>query len=337
MAIENRVILNGQIQSLKVYRNEKKEIVQIGAGLLTVRRRDAAAGNEKDSIRTDTVSVVTKERKIIDYLLKNKVAEGDMLMAYGTFCTVRSNKSFVCPSCGKKNIFEGVTSYVRPLCVQLYALNPKHVETVTLTSYERHYPQEEIRELIRERKTYPGNVISIKDLGEKDGLYHIQVTVQQGASNSEVIDWLSNVDEISNHAWMIGNLCADPIYNPKENGGRICSYQLGINRKVYIPEDAPESKADFPWVKSLGDQADKDRVALAMGSQVYIDGSIQARDDFKMTKECEACGQECRVKGSAMEIVPYYVEYLRNCMVDELTEETEDRQEDIRYSAEEDE
>ena len=49
------------------------------------------------------------------------------------------------------------------------------------------------------------------------------------------------------------------------------------------------AKADYPWVKSLGEQAQKDSEALRMGSLVLVDGSIQAKNSFFVKRKCDYC------------------------------------------------
>lgn len=317
MAIQNQIILNGQIKKIKKIQkviNEEKEIIQISLALFVIRRPQAAIGNKNGEIKTDIVMVVTKDKRIINYLCEHHAAEGDMLEVSGVFCTLRANKHFICSHCGQQNTYVGTTSFVHPLCVRLDELKPKNIEIVNLTEAERHLPKEEIFNLLRERKAFPGDIIQLKDLGEKNGLYQIQITVREKPSPEDVKNWLLWMSDISNRIYLIGNLCNDPSYNPIDNGGRVCTYQLGINRKVFIKDDDPSVKADYPWVKSLGEQADKDKEALRKGSLVFIDGSVQAKENFIVRRNCDFCGEMAEKRDSAMEIVPYSVEYLKNCL-----------------------
>lgn len=317
MAIQNQIILNGQIKKIKKIQqviNEEKKIIQISIALFVIRRPQAAVGNKNGEIKTDVVMVVTKDKRIIQYLCDNHAAEGDMLEVSGVFCTLRANKHFICSSCKQQNTYVGTTSFVHPLCVRLDELKPKNIEIVNLTEAERHLPKEEIFSLLKERKAFSGDIIQLKDLGEKNGVYQIQITVREKPSAEDVKNWLLWMSDISNRIYLIGNLCNDPSYNPIDNGGRVCTYQLGINRKVFIKDDDPNVKADYPWVKSLGEQADKDKEALRKGSLVFIDGSVQAKENFTVKRKCDFCGEMVEKRDSAMEIVPYSVEYLKNCL-----------------------
>lgn len=326
MAIENKVLLNGKIEKIK-YKQDKSigEIVIIGIELLVMRRSKIAAGNRKGQNQYDVVLIRIRDKEHIQEFLEKHPAKGDMMQVYGVLCSVKNPRKYRCSVCGAENKYEGTLTYVYPLSLRIFEINSKRFEVIWLTKLERAGDKDEVIELLNRRKTIPGRIISVKDLGiGEDGFYKMQIIAQEETGEKEVIHWLEQNNEISNHVFIMGNLCFDPIYNPIENGGRVCSYQLGINRKVYIEEDDPGINADYPWIKSLGDQADSDKEALSEGSMVFIDGSIQARSDFVVKKVCENCGSERKVQGSAMEIIPYYVEYLRDCKLPPKEEPKED-------------
>lgn len=313
MARENQVLLNGQIATMK-WTKKDDVVVQITIGLLVMRRIPIKMGNRSAEARCDTVIVVVRDKDQISKLEQQKAAIGDMLGVSGVYCTLNGTKSFYCKACGKKNSYVGTMTFVHPKCLWITELAPKQYETITLTALERHYTKEEINELLNSRKTFQGEIIGVKELGTDDeGNVKVQLTVREKMKDSKILNWLREMSEISNRVYIIGNVCADPVYNPIDNGGRVCTYQIGVNRKLYIKEDAPDDRADFPWIKSLGDQADKDYEAIHEGSLVWIDGSIQAREGFTVEKNCEYCNATCNVKDKTMEIVPYYVEYLSNC------------------------
>lgn len=326
MAIQNQIILNGQIKKIRNILNEEKNVIQMNIALLVIRRPQVAVGNKKGDIKTDIVQVWARDKKIIDYLCKHNVTEGDMLEVSGVFCTLRSKKHYICSDCGEKNTYEGSSSFIHPMCVRLDELTSKNVEIINLSESERHLSRDEIMGILRERKTFEGNIIQTKELEKLNNIYRVQVTVMKSPTDEMVKNWLLWMAEISNRIYLIGNLCNDPSYNPIDNGGRVCTYQLGINRKVFIKDDDPNVRADYPWIKSLGEQADKDREALRKGSLVFIEGSVQGKQDFVVKKTCAFCGSVNHKMDSAMEIVPYSVEYLKNCL---SIEDDEDSFEEI--------
>ena len=135
----------------------------------------------------------------------------------------------------------------------------------------------------------------------------------------------------------MGRLCRDPqAYDPQEERTiycdrdndeavdtiRSCQYQMAIGRNVRIEEDPEDKRADFPWIKSFGDQAKQDFKALRTSSGIYIRGSISTRT-FKRHVVCQHCGREYDVQAMASEIVPYSVEYLTNCILPNGQEEEE--------------
>lgn len=122
--------------------------------------------------------------------------------------------------------------------------------------------------------------------------------------------------EISNQINVIGTLCRDPkSVSPKE-GLTITQYQIALNRKYVIRSDPPEIRSDYPWVKSYGENAEKDLMYLHTGSEVFIDGLVQARS-VQRHSVCAACGKEYTWKERVLEIVPYETEYLTNYYTEE--------------------
>lgn len=329
MAIENRVYLKGLIVDYKKYRKDN-EIIKIDISLLVARRPNTSPEVKAGDLKKDKIKVNVREERMIKYLEENNAAVNDFLFVSGVFCTLNAKRIFICQSCKTRNAVDGTVTFVHPLCLDLHELYPKHTEIIPLTDTERRKPTEDILSILKRRKTNQGNIISIKDLEQKDsnGNHLIRITVRKEITENDINNELRRGAEVSNRITIMGNLCDDPIYTPKEEGGRTCSYQLGIDRKVYIKPDDPEIISDYPWIKSLGDQADSDKNALMKGSLVYVDGSIQARDDYKIEKYCENCHEKNRFMGDTMEIVPYAVEYLRNCMTGEEYEFDDEYEDD---------
>ena len=114
--------------------------------------------------------------------------------------------------------------------------------------------------------------------------------------------------EMSNVATMVGNLCGD--VSMVENG-HAAAYQIGIERKFYLKGDDAATRADYPYVRVYGDQAEKDFKHLHKGSMVLIDGMIQLRS-FNRKFRCPYCGEEIIRASNVMEIVPYTTEYLQD-------------------------
>ena len=129
---------------------------------------------------------------------------------------------------------------------------------------------------------------------------------------------------------MYGNLVADPTYFRTKAGTVITQYQIALDRNFRIRDDDPSIRTDWPFVKSYGEQAVEDRMRLKKGSEVYIDGVIQATSINRKTKCCN-CGKIYTWKDHTLELVPYDVEYFTHYMTDdELVEKEGKKIEDIR-------
>lgn len=127
-------------------------------------------------------------------------------------------------------------------------------------------------------------------------------------TEDEAHQLLLQVREMSNEVQLVGNLCADP--KPFE-GGKATSYQLGVNRKYFQRYDDPSTFADYPYIRSLGVQAESDIEALHKGSMVLVDGFLKMRY-FDRKSKCLYCGTIRTWTDYCMEVVPYSVEYLRD-------------------------
>lgn len=149
---------------------------------------------------------------------------------------------------------------------------------------------------------------------------------EENVGESEWRELLKRRCEISNHALVIGNLCRDPKYYCSPKGHSVTQYQLAINRKYFIENSDPLVRTDYPWVRSFGQIAENDAKALYTGSSVLIDGYLQTRPVPRKTV-CAHCGQEYEWPDTtAIEIVPYAIEYLKNCNDLEALEREKERQ-----------
>lgn len=142
------------------------------------------------------------------------------------------------------------------------------------------------------------------------------VPVKRIDTKEDAQRYLSEYNEVSNEATLIGHLCSDPEKIASIKQTCAVQYKIGINRKYKINTDEVSEtnlKADFPYVKSYGKNALDDLESLKKGSTVLIDGYLQSRK-FKRKKECEnpECGKNFDWVDSVLEIVTYQVEYLRN-------------------------
>ena len=159
---------------------------------------------------------------------------------------------------------------------------------------------------------FPMNLASEKSKSESSMVTFISpITIDirhHNISKEESSAYLIQYREMSNIATMVGNLCGD--VQMVENG-HAAAYQIGIDRKFYLKGDDATTRADYPYVRVYGDQAEKDFKYLHKGSMVLIDGMVQLRS-FERKFKCPYCGEEITKSSNVMEIVPYSTEYLQD-------------------------
>ena len=139
--------------------------------------------------------------------------------------------------------------------------------------------------------------------------------IERNLSEEKGTELLKKDCEISNQVLLVGNLCKDVDFY-RNDTMKMSTYQLAVNRKYFIKGDVAESRTDYPYVHSFGDQAFSDQIALREGSQVLIDGMIQSKEFKRVSKcenpECEHFGDEFEWGDYTLEVVPYSVEYLKD-------------------------
>lgn len=139
-------------------------------------------------------------------------------------------------------------------------------------------------------------------------------------TEEEINEYLQQCSEISNEIMCFCTLVSQPKKVTPKNGMTITQYQVALNRKYRIRTDSPDITADYPWVKAYGENAENDRERLHKGSEIYVDGCIQARA-VNRHAVCSNCGQTYDWKDKAMEIVPFANEYVSNYYSDEEIEQ----------------
>lgn len=167
----------------------------------------------------------------------------------------------------------------------------------------------------------PISVLKIKSFGPGD------------EAKKEAITYLMDNRELSNQAYFIGTVIKLPQIFRTKKGTTICQYQVAINRKYHIRTDDPTIRRDWPYIKSYGPQALEDKLRLKIGTDVYIDGFIQARKVIRHIK-CKCCGQFFNYQDHSMEVVPFAVEYGKGTYKtdEEILEEKHQSIEDIKQS-----
>lgn len=152
-----------------------------------------------------------------------------------------------------------------------------------------------------------------------DPISIIKVMTTEGMSEEEVAKFLISNAELSNYAMFFGSLVREPRYAPDFGGTtrREANLQIALNRKRLIPEDGPDKMTDYPYVRAFGKIAEESAKVLHTGSEIYIEGAVETRQ-IVLKKVCPECGKDFEVDSTAVEIVPYSVEYINNVDVSVL-------------------
>lgn len=171
----------------------------------------------------------------------------------------------------------------------------------------------------------------------------IKIKSFKNETEEEINRFLVENTEISNYAMFFGTLVRPPRYAPDFGGNnKETTIQIAINRKRLIVEDGPDKRTDYPYVKAFGQKAEEYARVLHTNSEIYIEGAIQTREVI-LERSCfePDCLKDFKVESTAVEIVPYSIEYIDDVDTDILKElndeETSLEDEDFEESDENEE
>ena len=150
------------------------------------------------------------------------------------------------------------------------------------------------------------------------------LTITHIADEQQALEFLHKNREISNECHIIGTVIREPKMLHPKAGLTVTQYPIAIGRHFFIKTDAPEIKTDYPWVKAYGENAKEDKAHLKAGSEILVDGCLQARNVTRKSV-CSECGKEFEWRDRTMEIVPFATEYLTGTYTAEEIEENEKR------------
>lgn len=137
------------------------------------------------------------------------------------------------------------------------------------------------------------------------------VTRECGNTKEEAYEYLNDRAETSNRVSAIGTVCGE-IKDYRKGELYACQYPIAINRKYRIKGDVAENHTDYPYVRSYGERAKRDKETLSIGSTVLIDACVQTRMVQNKKTVCKNCGKEYIWSDYIMELYAYGVEYLFN-------------------------
>lgn len=342
----------------------KKEIQKIASiHVLTIRRRYVTEELlKKGRLQSDVQWVVSKNKEFIEKNIEHKLEDGDFIRIKGTLCTEDIAKAYICPNCRQRFVkSEAVNVYINPIHLsrEVHPLNEyikSYVNTINV--YRRHLMAYAPLKKEEDKQKLPGDIKVLKKRMEQlqqETFCNANLVIQMEATLSHLDRFLTilkeeeplndiseilandaapiqnyafqilrNYDEISNEIRIFGTLCRDPEFYENENK-KECQFEIASNRIRRIKEDEADKKTDYIWVKCYGPEAQQHTEVLHMGSEVYIGGAIRNRN-IKLSLICPHCGTVCQKNGSSTEIIPYHVEYIKNCDIpfSEVEEEGDD-------------
>lgn len=144
---------------------------------------------------------------------------------------------------------------------------------------------------------------------------------EKGVTEEEATKLLMKKREISNSVIIEGTLCREPVYYKDESTGlETCQIQIASNRLRRIKEDPAEKKTDYPWIKAYGPKTKEYSEVLSTNSSIFVEGAIQTRVATP-SMMCENCGAIFERQEQSTDIVPFHIEYHRNCNIPENYDE----------------
>lgn len=140
----------------------------------------------------------------------------------------------------------------------------------------------------------------------------------------------------SNQVLISGRVCTrkDSVYDADKHIP-VFEFQIAARRlrhakgKGNVPVDFEhlEDETDFPHVKSYGEKSYEYEKALQINSEVIITGAIETRE-VNPLYTCDYCQTPFKAKNPepATEIVPYAIDYGRNCIIPNKDEDSADKE-----------
>lgn len=150
---------------------------------------------------------------------------------------------------------------------------------------------------------------------------------EQGLSIEEGGRLIRDRCEISNNVIIVGTVCKELDFHEfdEEQKGCVAQYQIASNRRYHIKDAHNDERTDYPWVKTINQQARQDKEHLRVGSVVMLNAAIQTRN-IKRELTCPICSAKYEIEETVSELFPYAVEYLMGCYFAPKEGEEEDQE-----------
>lgn len=221
----------------------------------------------------------------------------------------------------KRDLYDATGALAPKHDYPLIVVTDKHLISVIKQKNIQQYDIIEVKGIVAtknvdRRQICPHCNQQILRKGVLDYVYPVYLNKRVSLNTKkDAVPYMLEAAEISNIVRVSGKVCQEVKFYVNENNSvATCNYNIALNRKLYIPTQ-PEITADYPWVKSYGEQAEADHKALKLGSLVYIDGYLKTEQAI-VKGECPNCGGIVEFPQYANVIRPYAVEYFEGCFIE---------------------
>lgn len=219
-------------------------------------------------------------------------------------CTVRAKKKSADGKDGAVFEYPTVRSSDSAICRKMSEWKPGDIVQVKGVVCTENIEKTAVCPECMSKQTVPGQSVFVVPI-------FAEVLKSFGECGEQAAECVREHREVSNLVTLIGMACREP-YSYRYETGMIASYQVAVRRKFRVHADDTEIRTDFPWIKSFGKCAERDMLSIRKGSYLFIDGYLRNREfDRKVT--CGHCGAQYLWKDSSQEVIPYSVEYLKEC------------------------
>lgn len=215
----------------------------------------------------------------------------------------------------KRSIYDNAGRYT-PKYNYLY-IETQNLEIINVCSKIKQFDFIEIKGIVASKNVVRAKVCpqcgqATLQKGVLDYIEPIYVGIRAHASSgTDGVEYLKACAEASNILKIIGVVCQEPKFYTYDNGIEYAHYNVAVNRKLFV-EGQPEVSADFPWIKTYGEQAVKDKGAIKKGALIYVDGYLKSEKSKQLTI-CDACGFQYDFEHMVTVVRPFSVEYLEGC------------------------
>ena len=315
MAKENSFTGIGLVTGKKVIwkqKDEKTRPYSVRYTVVFVRRPNVSGYVRFGKLRDDEVLVYAQSNDILPngYAVTQHMAKdadvGDVVFVTGTISSRDVKPSSICPKCRKKNTIESSIIYIDPTFVMPVRRAKSNVD---VSNIELPEEAEAIAKAVSDYNSILGKKLRkvYMDLLRSNSVG--AALDEDGAKN-----FVRGAHEASNRWYGVMSLLGDPrVQLSSETSGTLHSL-CAINRLRHIYSDPSDKMTDYVQLAMYGPRAAEFSKILKYQSTIYVGASINSRKQIRKCT-CAHCGYEYQMELRTSEIVPYHVEFIKDCVI----------------------